>query len=134
MQIDPLKAWETLRASRSDRPGRAGSGARAKTYATALEQAQQMFRAAEGVGPQTRPLLVFYGLSQAGRAIAAAAVGLKGEDWNLVSHGIHASGYHLDFADIEIRRILLALPAASCGSASCWAHRSEVTKQSYGPM
>jgi hypothetical protein len=112
MQIDPPKAWERLRASRSDRPGRASGGARAKTYATALEQAQQMFRAAEGVGPQTRPLLVFYGLSQAGRAIAAAAVELKGEDWNLVSHGIHASGYHLDFADIEIRTD----PAGTAGS------------------
>ncbi|WP_338704050.1 YaaC family protein (plasmid) [Streptomyces sp. Q6] len=103
MQIDPVEAWERLRASRSDRPGRASSGARAKTYTTALEQAQQMFKAAEVVGPQTRPLLVFYGLSQAGRAIAAAAVDLKGEDWNLNSHGIHASGYHMDFADIEIR-------------------------------
>nr|WP_214957400.1 hypothetical protein [Streptomyces sp. ISL-43] len=64
------------------------------------------------MGPQTRPLLVFYGLSQAGRAIAAAAVGLKGEDWNLVTHGIHASGYHLDFADIEIRTD----PEGSAGS------------------
>ncbi|MFD7787653.1 YaaC family protein [Streptomyces nojiriensis] len=71
-----------------------------------------MFRAAEGVGPQTRPLLVFYGLSQAGRAITAAAVDLKGENWNLVSHGIHASGYHLDFADIEIRTD----PAGTAGS------------------
>ncbi|WP_331724920.1 YaaC family protein (plasmid) [Streptomyces sp. NBC_00111] len=112
MQIDPLEAWERLRASRSSRPGRASGGARAKTYATALEQAQQMFKAAEVVGPQTRPLLVFYGLSQAGRAIAAAAVDLKGEDWNLTSHGIHASGYHLDFADIEIRTD----PAGTAGS------------------
>ncbi|MEU0698140.1 hypothetical protein ABZ349_29750 [Streptomyces niveus] len=86
--------------------------ARAKTYSTALEQAQQMFRAAEVVGPQTRPLLVFYGLSQAGRAIAAAATTLKGEKWNLVSHGIHATGYHKDFADIEIRTD----PAGSAGS------------------
>ncbi|MGW9316795.1 YaaC family protein [Streptomyces albidoflavus] len=77
MRIDPPEAWERLRASRSSRPGRASGGARAKTYATALEQAQQMFRAAEGVGPQTRPLLVFYGLSQAGRAIAATAVDLR---------------------------------------------------------
>ncbi|MFJ1789667.1 YaaC family protein [Streptomyces anulatus] len=103
MEIDPQEAWERLRASRSNRPGRASSGARAKTYSTALEQAQQMFRAAESVGPQTRPLLVFYGLSQAGRAIAAAAVDLKGEEWNLLSHGIHATGYQQDFAEIEVR-------------------------------
>ncbi|MFF3313505.1 YaaC family protein [Streptomyces sp. NPDC002952] len=112
MQIDAPEAWERLRASRSDRPGRASGGARAKTYSTALEQAQQMFRAAEAVGPQTRPLLVFYGLSQAGRAIAAAAVDLKDQDWNLVSHGIHASGYHLDFPDIQIRTD----PAGTAGS------------------
>ncbi len=80
MEIDPLAAWERLRASRSSRPGKASTGARAKTYTTALGQAQQMFRAAEAVGPKTSPLLVFYGLSQAGRAIAAAAVGLKGEE------------------------------------------------------
>jgi hypothetical protein len=103
MEIDPVGAWERLRASRSDRPGRASSGARAKTYSAALEQAQQMFRAAEIVGPQTRPLLVFYGLSQAGRAIAAAAVALTEESWNLVSHGIRSAGLDEAFADIEIR-------------------------------
>lgn len=32
-----------------------------------------MFRAARAVGTQTQPLLIFYGVSQAGRAIAAAA-------------------------------------------------------------
>lgn len=114
MEIDPAQAWETLRASRSNRPGRATQGARAKTYSTALEQAQQMFRAAEAVGPQTRSLLIFYGLSQAGRAIAAAAVDLKGTTWNLVSHGIRATGFHKGFAAIEIRTDPRAPPVASC--------------------
>jgi len=62
-----------------------------------------MFRAAAVVGPPTRPLQVFYGLSQAGRAIACAAWGLKGEDWRLASHGIKATGFDKDFADIELR-------------------------------
>lgn len=115
MEIDPVSAWERLRASRSKRPGRATAGARAKTYSTALEQAQQMFRAAQEVGPQTRPLLVFYGLSQAGRAIAASAVDLKGESWNLVSHGIKASGFDKDFADIELRTTPREALAASYG-------------------
>lgn len=101
-EIDPARAWDRLRGSRANRPGKATSGARAKTYSTALEQAQQMFRAAEGVGSQTRPLLVFYGLSQAGRAIAAAAVDLEAETWNLISHGIHAVGYDKTFAEIEL--------------------------------
>lgn len=48
-----------------------------------------MFRAAAGTGTATRPLLVFYGLSQAGRAIAAASRRLGGDDdWQLRGHGI----------------------------------------------
>jgi hypothetical protein len=97
------QAWERLRASRSRPPGRASTGARRKTYAAALEQAGQMFRAAAVVDPATRPLQVFYGLSQAGRAIAAASWTLKGQDWNLESHGIKTTGFHLPFPDIEIR-------------------------------
>jgi hypothetical protein len=103
MKIDRAQAWDRLRASRSERPGRATTGARAKTYGAALEQAQQMFRAAEGVGPQTRALLIFYGLSQAGRAIAAAAVDLKGTSWNLNGHGIQATGFDKAFAETELR-------------------------------
>lgn len=106
------RAWEWLRASRSDPPGRAGSGSRHKTYATALEQAAQMFSAAAVVGPATRPLQVFYGLSQAGRAIAAASWSLKGEEWRLEAHGIKTTGFDRDFPDIEIRTD----PADSRGS------------------
>ena len=62
-----------------------------------------MFRAAAVVDSATRPLQVFYGLSQAGRAIAAAALSLKGQDWRLESHGIKTTGFHLPFSDIEIR-------------------------------
>nr|WSW49857.1 YaaC family protein [Streptomyces sp. NBC_01001] len=112
MKADPDEAWEKLRASRANPPGKAGGGARRKTYAAALEQAEQMFRAAAVVGPATRPLQVFYGLSQAGRAIAAAAVDFKGEDWRLDGHGIRASGFDKPFADIEIRTD----PATSRGS------------------
>jgi YaaC-like Protein len=103
IDIDADQAWERLRASRWNPPGKANSGSRRKTYAAALEQAEQMFRAAAVVGPATRPLQAFYGLSQAGRAIAAAAVSLKGQDWRLVSHGIKASGFGEPFPDIEIR-------------------------------
>ncbi|QPP05251.1 hypothetical protein G4Z16_01330 [Streptomyces bathyalis] len=103
IDVDADEAWERLRASRWKPPGKAGTGARRKTYSAALEQTEQMFRAASVVGPATRPLQVFYGLSQAGRAIAAAAVALKGEDWRLITHGIKASGFDKHFPDIEIR-------------------------------
>lgn len=101
--LDADEAWERLRASRSNPPARANTGSRRKTYSAALEQAQQLFQAAAVVGPATRPVPVFYGLSQAGRAIAAAAWSLKGEDWRLDSHGIKTTGFHLPFPDIEIR-------------------------------
>jgi hypothetical protein len=80
--------WEKLRGTRWNPPQAAASDpARRRTYVFALEQAEQMFRAAAGVGVATRPLLVFYGLSQAGRAIAAAACSGAG-GWELESHGI----------------------------------------------
>lgn len=103
IKADPDEAWEKLRASRANPPARANTGSRRKTYSAALEQTEQMFRAAAAVGPATRPLQVFYGLSQAGRAIAAAAWSLKGEDWRLVSHGIKTTGFDRPFPDIEIR-------------------------------
>ncbi|WP_330323479.1 YaaC family protein [Streptomyces pseudovenezuelae] len=103
IDLDAAQAWERLRASRWNPPGRADTGSRRKTYVAALEQAEQTFQAAATVGTATRPMQVHYGLSQAGRAIAAAAVTLKGEEWNLTAHGITTSGFHLPFPDIEIR-------------------------------
>ncbi|MFI6254438.1 YaaC family protein, partial [Streptomyces sp. NPDC051016] len=81
------EVWQALRESRSDPPGWAGSGnaARRKTYNSALEQAEQLLKAAAEVGPASRPLLLFYGLSQAGRAIAAAG---QQPDYQLNGHGI----------------------------------------------
>ncbi|WP_329266511.1 YaaC family protein [Streptomyces sp. NBC_01451] len=101
--FDADEAWERLRASRSNPPARANTGSRRKTYSAALEQAQQLFRAAAVVGPATSPILTFYGLSQAGRAITAAAWSLKGEDWRLNTHGITSKTFHEPFPDIEIR-------------------------------
>jgi len=82
-------AWEKLRGTRWSPPRAASDDpARRRTYVFALEQAEQMFRAAATVGVATRPLQVFYGLSQAGRAIAAAAAVLVGDGWELSGHGI----------------------------------------------
>lgn len=64
-------------------------GERKVVFGAALEQAEQLFAAAESVTPATSPLLLFYGLSQAGRAVAAAAVGKDNADkWQLRGHGI----------------------------------------------
>lgn len=80
---DPWRAMRKRRAS----PSISGA-ARVTTFRTALEQAEQQFKAAASVGPESRPLNVFYGLSQAGRAIAAAAKSLTTQDWLLKGHGI----------------------------------------------
>lgn len=93
--------WQGLRATRWDPPAAAAADkARRRTYVAALEQAEQLMRAAGSVGPASSPLLLFYALSQAGRAIAAAAKGLKGPDWLLDGHGINVTPGVLKSADL----------------------------------
>ncbi|MBO2461171.1 YaaC family protein [Actinomadura violacea] len=102
---DAEKTWGRIRATRANPPTPAKSTPeRRRTYGTALEQAQQMFHAAEAVGPETQPLLIFYGLSQAGRAIAAASASsiANGEGWQLRSHGIQANGLDGPLRDIRV--------------------------------
>jgi hypothetical protein len=60
-------------------------------FNAALEQSEQLFAAASTVDYASRPILAFYGLSQAGRAIAACATGIRGNGWELVGHGITVS-------------------------------------------
>jgi len=68
-----LSAWYVLRATRVHPPGRAGAdAARASTYRAALHQAEELTAAAGAVGPASRPLPLYYAISQAGRAIVAA--------------------------------------------------------------
>lgn len=81
--------WWRLRTTRAHPPGRASAEKRSATYSGALEQCEQLVRAAAGVGAEARPLLLFYGLSQAGRAIAA--VHLE-NDWEFRSHGLSMAG------------------------------------------
>lgn len=66
-------AWYQLRASRAQPPGRAiNDQARAGIYRAALQQAEELLAAARAVGLASRPLPLYYALSQAGRAIVAA--------------------------------------------------------------
>lgn len=94
--------WRALRELRASPPGRATTSARKGTFKAALEQAQQLFNAAAGVGPAARPLLLFYGLSQAGRAIAACAP-VPNDKFQLHSHGIANGGEHGDLADVTVQ-------------------------------
>src|SRR5216684_2416922 len=66
--------WRLIRGLRHQPPGAARKRTqRREVFCAALEQAEQLFTAAEAVGDATRPILLFYGLIQAGRAIAAAS-------------------------------------------------------------
>jgi hypothetical protein len=80
-----------IRDLRHGPPGSATRGARRATFNAALEQAEQLFIAAENVGPAARPLLVFYGISQAGRAVASAS-NVANTRYRLTGHGITTIG------------------------------------------
>ena len=93
-------AWRGLRGLRADPPGLAKSGARRNVFGAALEQSEQLFKGASRLGAATRPINLFYGLSQAGRALAAA---LDDSDrWQFRGHGI---GWQLDSPALEECRV-----------------------------
>jgi hypothetical protein len=83
---DRVESWRRIRALRSDPPSRVNADRRA-TYAAALEQSEQQFAAAAQVATESRAINLFYGLSQAGRAIACAYAD-PGEPYELRLHGI----------------------------------------------
>jgi hypothetical protein len=94
--------WGLLRSTRADPPPAAKRSAdRRRTYVFALEQAEQLFTAATATGPASQPLLLFYGLSQAGRAIAAADTGITDNSWNLSGHGIRAKGMDRPLHEVQ---------------------------------
>lgn len=89
LQAVPIREiWQQLRALRSQKVGQADKGDRQKTFNAALEQAEQLFSAGSTVGTATQPILIFYGLSQLGRAIAAASTELDNNDYRLIGHGL----------------------------------------------
>lgn len=97
MEMTPRHtSWQMLRALRHDPPHLAqGDAARRLLFSAALEQSEQLFRAAEATETDTRPLLLFYGLSQSGRALRAAAD--PGTEWDRTKgHGIKVTGESVD--------------------------------------
>lgn len=86
------RSWQMLRALRHDPPHLARDDpGRRSMFSAAVEQSEQFFRAAETVDTETRPLLLFYGLSQSGRALRAAAD--PNGDWDRArGHGLSVVG------------------------------------------
>ena len=86
--VPPKRMWQLMRTLRHEPPGRAAKGHRRETFNAALEQAEQLFAAAEATGAASRPILVFYGITQLGRAIAAVSTQLDNQEYRLSGHGI----------------------------------------------
>lgn len=93
--MTPSESWRAIRSIRSEPPGSVlkslGQRDRKREFHMALEQAQQQFRAASQINYESRPLNLFYGLAQAGRAICAASHRLGGKSqphWRGRGHGL----------------------------------------------
>jgi hypothetical protein len=90
------EAWRRIRGLRSEPPLLAAAQDRRLVFSSALEQSEELFEAARVAGAPSKPLPLFYALSQAGRAIAAAHDDTAG--WKSYGHGLTAR--HAD----DIRR------------------------------
>jgi hypothetical protein len=76
------------------------SSARRKTFAAAMQQFEEQMTAAKVVTPATSPLNLYYGLAQAGMAIAAARTPRQ---WSFSSHGVELGDTQPDLPDICVR-------------------------------
>lgn len=104
--MDPTRYWRRLRWLRANPPGYASRNKeRRETFTMALEQAEQLVRSAADLGPETRPINLFYGLSQGTRAVVAAREASDKDFW-LSNHGIAYRG-NLDrsIANIEVEQL-----------------------------
>ena len=95
-------ALRDLRALRHDPPGHAKDGARRTTFQSALEQCEQFLAAARDAGYATRPVQLFYALSQAGRALVAASPRISSQAWRVSGHGLTANTNAATVADVAV--------------------------------
>jgi len=73
---------------------------RQQTFAAAMAQFEEQMAAAKIVSPATRPLNLYYGLAQAGMAIASAHA--PGQ-WSFSRHGLKLVDTSPDLAEIQVR-------------------------------
>jgi hypothetical protein len=91
-----------LRALRYAAPGFAKEGVRRRAFQSALEQCEQFLAAAYDAGYATRPVQLFYALSQAGRAIVAASPHVGNQNWKVSGHGLKADTNTEKAADVTV--------------------------------
>ncbi|SHN14533.1 YaaC family protein [Streptomyces yunnanensis] len=88
------------RTSLTDKTRLKDSASRRKTFSAALQQFEEQMNAAKVVSAATRPINLYYGLVQAGQAIAAAhAPGT----WTFNKHGLKILDMEPDIPDVAVR-------------------------------
>jgi hypothetical protein len=100
---DEAMTWFRLNERRSslhERSKLVETSARRQTFAAAMAQFEEQFTAAKAVTVATRPVNLYYGLAQAGMAIAAAHAP---DPWSFSRHGLHLGDRHPDLADMLVR-------------------------------
>jgi hypothetical protein len=86
--IDPVEDRFRIRALRATPPGRAARDQeRRRVFSSALGQFDELLDAAAAAGPASRPLPLYYAVSQATTAIAAALLP-PDRPWRPRSHGL----------------------------------------------
>ncbi|MET9241202.1 hypothetical protein [Nonomuraea sp. NPDC003709] len=70
-----------------------------------MEQCEQFLGAAGGAGYATRPVQLFYALSQAGRAIVAASPRVGNQAWRVSGHGLSANTNAAVAADVSVTAV-----------------------------
>jgi hypothetical protein len=100
---DDTMTWFRLHERRSSLHERSKlneTNARKQTFAAAMTQFEEQFTAAMGVTAATRPVNLYYGLAQAGMAIAAAHAP---DPWSFSRHGLHLGDRNPELADMLVR-------------------------------
>jgi len=72
-------------------------------FQSSLEQCEQFLDAADDTGYATRPVQLFYALSQASRAIVAASPHVGNQAWKVSGHGLTAGTGAATAADVTVR-------------------------------
>ena len=102
MLNDESMTWFRLHERRSSLQERSkldDTSARKQTFAAAMAQFDEQFTAAKVVTAATRPLNLYYGLAQAGMAIAAAHAP---DPWSFSRHGLRLGDRKPDLADMTV--------------------------------
>ena len=102
MPDDAALTWFGLRGRRVSLHTRSKlteTAGRRQTFAAAMAQFEEQFTAAEVVTEATRPLNLYYGLAQAGMAIAAAHAD---DPWGFSRHGLRLTNRAGELADMTV--------------------------------